>query len=257
MAETQTAEQIHSAALEWLRDGHCPQELKMANGALNQQDADLIGQHIQSQHGGIWSVQTLNSTVSAIGTKLHWRSKAEVAYDTAYGKLTPEQAGIFGAWWQSSDAKNSIIRENDLGFDNAVKILAWMVGKQFSQSGFNLAVSNLVGTVGLHLAAARPQGEKRGHTMAPGETFMKKESSKPEYIGGKKNHACETNKPAQPTRENTPDTWQTLAENLKGATHSETAAIQNIHGRSWRETLSLRKAYLNRRAGSQFNPKAI
>jgi hypothetical protein len=260
----QTAEQIHAAALEWLRDGHCPEELKMANGALHNQDAQLIGEHIQANHDGVWSVQTLNATVKALSSKLHWRSKAQVAYDTAYAKLTPEQAGTFGSWWQSSDAKHSIVRDGDLGFENGSKILSWMAGKEFSQSGFNLAVSNLVGTVGLHLAAMRPQGEKRGH-IDDGKGFMSREETNISAAerARRDRERNEQNRPTGTAPAEAPDAWsRVILGLLADGTHGQQRASKELYTRLLAEGMSPRQistelSKLQRSYQRLFSPTAV
>jgi hypothetical protein len=237
----QSEQEIRQAASDWANN-HCPPALKTATGGLNPKDAQLIGEFIQANHAGVWSVHTITDAVNKLQSQLTWRSKSEIAYDIEYAKLSPEQAGIFGSWWQSSDAKNSIVRDGDFGFENGAKILSWMAGKTFSQSGFNLAVSNLVGTVGLHLAAAREQGEKRGHEMEPGESFMKKEPAKPEYVGGRKNHSLNMPKPAQPKPDTTRDAWSAIIENqLRDGTHAQQAASKELHTRLSADGMSPRQ----------------
>jgi hypothetical protein len=207
------------------------------------------------------TVATMEQVAVHLRDQLRFMSVHQTNYNRAYNALTPDQQNQFGAWWNPSAAINTIIREGDAGYQNGATILTWCRGKQINSAVLNSAVSNLVASVGLHLAAPREQGSgafKPGHTMEPGETFMPKEPKRQEFVGGRKNHAVsEERKPAQPTPEQTPDAWKTLAENLRGATHSEDADLKSINGSSWRETYTLRKRYLARREGSVFNKTAV
>jgi|SRR5579872_20371 len=255
----QTPEQIHAAALEWLRDGHCPEELKMANGALNKQDSELIGQHIESHHGGLWSVQTLNATVSVLSPKLHWRSKAEVSYDIAYAKLTPAQQDQFGSWWHRS-AKKYVETENDFGFENAAKIIRWCLGKTFTADLFDRAVGNLFATEGLHPGPVRQQGERRGHAD-DGQGFMRKEEVNVSVAerARRDRERQEANQPKTEISPNDPNSaeWKRKADALTGATHSDTAVLARMAGTTHYETYQMRQRYLNQKQRANFNRTAI
>ena len=208
------------------------------------------------------TVATMEQVVVHLRDQLRFMSVHQTNYNRAYDALTPDQQNQFGAWWNSPAAINTIIREGDAGYQNGATIMTWCRGKQINSVILNLAVSNLVASVGLHLAAPREQGSgafKPGHTMEPGETFMPKEPKRQEFVGGRKNHAVsQERKPAQPIPETTPpDLWKKLAENLRGATHSETATLQSIVGKSWRETYMKRRAFLDNKNTAIFNPRAI
>ena len=116
---------------------------------------------------------TMENAIAASNTiqGLVRKSAAQIAYDQAYENLTKAQQDQFGSWWHRQG--KVLVLENDEGFSNAAKIISWMRGKTFDARGLDLAVSNLVGSSGLHLVY---QSTFRGgkHSKSGDNSFMKK-----------------------------------------------------------------------------------
>jgi|SRR5579872_3833493 len=120
------------------------------------------------------TVQTVLTAVQQMKEQLHWKSAAQIEYDKLYSELTEDQQNQFGSWWFKQ--RNTLILDDDLGFENAAQIIAWMKGKKFDARGLDLAVSNLAGSSRrpLHWAATREQTSSGRPGHAPSGAFAPK-----------------------------------------------------------------------------------
>jgi hypothetical protein len=251
---TQTAQEIHAVAIEWIYK-HCPIELKtVETGGLAQPDVALINNFLQEHCGGVWSIENLNRAVDKLRDQLTWRSKADLEYSTAWASLNPDQQAQFTNWW-TRQAKQYVQIEGEEGFINASRIITWCKGRTFTPDVFDRAVTNLFATQGLFAAPTKLQRNPRQHEDSG--SFMPKENTT-QFRGGKLNHAYQdSNQKKSVSEETAPDAWKQLAENLRGSTHSETETLKSINGKSWRETYMKRRAFLDNKNVGIFNPRAI
>jgi len=163
--------------------------------------------------------------VEVLRPQLKWKSAAQIEYDAAYSLLTQTQKDSFGAWWFSTSTKRTLVISGDKGFSNAAKILNWCRGRSFSDATFNLAVTNLASTLGLHLvreSSFRPSP----HTGSDSSFLSKNETNLTA-----RNHARRAaeaaavisgQKPA-PTAD-----YRSAAESVRGRTHSETERLNKM-----------------------------
>jgi hypothetical protein len=188
------------------------------------------------------TVTTVLKLAEQLRPSLKWMSKAQIRYIEVYENgLTESQKNQFGQFWNMSSTKKALVQIGDAGFENCVALIEFARGRDFSISTFNLALGNLSAQGKLHLAPVH-QPQRPGHAMEPGESFMKKEPAKPEYVGGRKNHSLDTPKPAQPTPDNTPDAWsRIIAGQLADGTHGQQQASRELYTRLSAEGLSPRQ----------------
>ena len=74
----QSPEEQTAVALQWLAD-ICPTGLKTARGTLSRTDVEKIGEFIDRNYGGIWSVDALNDAVEKLATVLTWFDHSQEA----------------------------------------------------------------------------------------------------------------------------------------------------------------------------------
>ncbi len=150
-------------------------------------------------------------------------------YDKLYNQLTKDQQDQFGGWWHSFSTKNTIVTEDEQGFDNAVEILKWTKGRSLDSRTLDLAVSNLTATQGLHLVPMRQQESqgRPGHTSDGKGLFSKDDTNLSARDHQKL--AAEAAAKASGKSEPTPGTdFRALADAVKGSTHSKTEQIQKM-----------------------------
>ena len=191
---------------------------------------------------------------------LVWKSKAHMDYDAAYDSLTTDQKNSFGAWWFTSGKKYVEI-DGDRGFENATKIINWSKGRTFSNATFDLAVSNLASSQGLHFQTVKAQPNPRQHEDSG--SWM----SKSEVNLSAKDHAARAR---QPRAETTPapasvktesDSWKILCDQLlRDGRHSQQQAMKELFeargSKSWRELYAGMKQ-LQQNYQRLFNPRAV
>lgn len=204
------------------------------------------------------TVSTVLKLAEQLRPSLKWMSKIQIRYIEAYENgLNESQKSQFGQFWNMSSTKKALVQTGDAGFENCVALIDFASGRDFSIGTFNLALGNLAAQGKLHLQPVRV-AQRPGHE-SDGKGFMSREDTNVSMLerARRERQRNESNRPTETPEQTAPDAWQTLAENLRGATHSETAALESIHGHSWRETYTLRKKYLTRREGSVFNKTAV
>jgi hypothetical protein len=168
-----------------------------------------------------------------------WKSKAQMEYDAAYGSLTTDQKNSFGAWWFTSGKKYVEI-DGDRGFENATKIITWCKGRSFTPTTFDLAVSNLASSQGLHFQTVKAQPNPRQHSDSGG--FMPKQdtnlSARDHARKAQQARAESTLAPSSTNQE--PDAWKTLCQQLLN--HGSHSCQENMRRvfeakgeKSWRE----------------------
>lgn len=203
------------------------------------------------------TVRSMVQTAEKLRNKLRWMSAAQLRYIKVYEEgLSRSQKDAFGQFWNMASTKRSLVQNGDAGFENCVALIEWARGKDFSIQTFNTALGNLAAQGKLHLSPVH-QPQRTGHE-ADGKAFMSREDTNVSILerARRDRERNSQNRPSETSAE-TPDAWKTLAEKLRGATHGEDAALKSIVGDSWRETYTLRKKYLARREGSQFNRTAV
>jgi hypothetical protein len=133
----------------------------VVDGQVGTDNADIVTAFFTDPKIAVTAASIRAAVFGVLKNKLQWVapvSAAETEYNALYNGLSQSQKDQFGAWWFLPSTKKTIQVENDEGFSNASKILAWMRGKTFTAAGFDLAVTNLAGSRGsLHWAAKREQ----------------------------------------------------------------------------------------------------
>lgn len=71
MTQQQLPEEQTAIAFQWLAD-ICPTGLKTARGSLTRTDVEKIGEFIDRNYHGIWSVDALNDAVEKLSNVLTW-----------------------------------------------------------------------------------------------------------------------------------------------------------------------------------------
>ena len=168
------------------------------------------------------TVDTILDACERMKDQLHWKSAAQMAYDTVYNALSQTQKDAFGAWWYAQ--KHVLILEGDQGYENATKILNWMKGRSFDPRTFDLAVGNLAGTVGLHLV--QQSTFRPGRHSGGDSSFM----SKADTNLSAKDHAARRAADAAASGSNPAPTtdYRAAAESVRGRTHGETERISKM-----------------------------
>ena len=189
------------------------------------------------------TVETMLKACELMRDQLHWKSELQLAYEREYNKLTPDQQNQFGSWWFRQ--KSVLILEGEQGFENAAKLLSWMRGKVFNARGFDLALSNVAASQGLHFVYQS--------TFRPGRHSGSDRSFAPKSESNltARDHARRAREAAQAKlgKVEPPATdYRKLAEALVGKTHSHTSQIQKVFvttpGTSeidWEKTYATRK----------------
>jgi hypothetical protein len=174
------------------------------------------------------TVQTILAACEQMREQMRWKSSAQVEYETLYNQLSQAQKDQFGAWWFSPSTKKTILIEGEEGFNNAVKILQWMRGRTFDSQTFNLAVTNLASTHGLHWAPTPRRTDPRQHQQ-DGKGFMSKDSVNLTARDHAAKRAAQSavaagDKPAAPATD-----YRALAESTTtGRTHSDSLRLQKL-----------------------------
>jgi hypothetical protein len=217
-------------------------------------NGQLFGEYLLVTWGVEVNETTLNAAWAQLKDQLEVLTPARVRYDQV-GRQDLKAATELYNWYVGR--QNILVKDGDAALENMTKLLLELRGREITPESIHEAIGRVGHRQGLHYTPTAPQRDPRRHED-DGKGFMPKEPAKPEYFGGKLNHARVPQQPAaQPERDAAPDVWETLAENLRGATHSEDAALKSINGTSWRETYTLRKKHLAQRQGSQFNRTAV
>jgi hypothetical protein len=206
------------------------------------------------------TVRSITEAVELMKNQMKWLSKAEMAYNKVYRALSKADQDAFGAWWHRS-AKKYIETEGIPGFENAAKIIIWCSGRSFEPATFDLCITNLFSTTGLHPSAPREQGEKRGH-KDDGKPLLAKEDVNvtPREHARLARERAEASRPKPAERpDNDPNSaeWQRRAEAVSGNSHSDNQTLDRMMGKSWEETFYMRQRFINLKQGSTFRKTAV
>jgi len=169
------------------------------------------------------TVESVLASVQQMRDQLKFKSSAQMVYEKEYQALSPSDQNAFGAWWFSPSTKMTIVIEGDEGFSNAAHIIQWSKGRTFDARTFDLAVSNLTATQGLHLAPYREQVSSGRPGHEPSGPFAPKSDanlSAREAAARRATASSGKPTPAQGTD------FRALADAVQGRTHSDT---ENIH----------------------------
>ena len=168
------------------------------------------------------TVDTILDACERMKDQLHWKSAAQMAYDTVYNALSQAQKDAFGSWWYAH--KNVLILDGDRGYENAAKILGWMKGRSFDPRTFDLAVGNLAGTVGLHLA--HQSTFRPGRHSGGDRSFMSKSDTN---LSARDHAARRAADSASASGSKPVETdYRAAAESVRGRTHSETERLNKV-----------------------------
>jgi hypothetical protein len=189
--------------------------------------------------------------------QLCWKSKAQMEYDTAYGSLTTDQQNSFGAWWFTS-GKKYVETDGERGFENATKIINWSKGRTFSNATFDLAVSNLGSSQGLHYQPVKAQPNPRQHADDGKGFAPKSETNLSQRRKAQQHDAAATPTPSQ---SNAPDSWKSLCDQLlRDGRHSQQSSMKQLYDnrgqKSWRELYADMKQ-LQQHYQRLINPRAV
>jgi len=170
------------------------------------------------------TIETALQAFQLMEDQLRWQSTAEVEYGKLYGSLSKVDQHKFGSWWFS---QKNIVINGDKGFENAAKVISWLLGRDFIQRNFDLAVSNLAGTRGLHFVPAPRATDPRQHTD-DGRGFMPKAEtnlSERDHAASRAADASASgNKQPAPTTD-----YRALAEAITvGRTHSDSEKLERM-----------------------------
>jgi len=169
------------------------------------------------------TVRSITEAVEQMKDQLKWLSQAEREYNRVYRALTKDQQNEFGAWWFTA-GKKYVETDGDHGFENATKILNWMRGRTFSNQNFDLAVSNLSASRGLHLAPVRSV-VRQGHE-SDGKPFAPKDDVNVSIRERARQHRDAAARRAGTAVERTEPDYKKLSDEVVGHTHSQTATIR-------------------------------
>ena len=206
------------------------------------------------------TVQSILEACELMKDQLHWLSQAEIAYNAAYRSLSKADQDSFGAWWFTS-GKKYVETDGERGFENATKIISWAKGRSFTPATFDLAVSNLASSQGLHFQTLKAQPNPRQH-VSDGKSFAPKSEtnlSAREASKARQSRAKTTPAPSQSNAE--PDSWKILCDNLlRDGRHSQQSAMKELYqargSKSWRELYADMKQ-LQQQYQRLFNARAV
>lgn len=207
-----------------------------------------------------WQVDITPDTLAVAARQLSEAGRLEVLTPAhiqylRVAKQDPNAAQRVSDWY----ARQNILVKDDQekALENQAALLSELRGREINSTNIQLAMGRVGHRNGLHYVQASRRVDPRKHQDSG--SFMSREDTNVTMAerARRDRERQEVNRPKTETPVEPPDAWKTLAENLRGATHSETEALKSINGPSWRETYTLRKKYLTRREGRQFNRTAV
>ena len=193
-----------------------------------------------------WQEQVTPYTLGVAVQKLTEARQIEVLSPAAitYFKISrqedPARVKALSDWFENQQI---IVKDDDLGFQNATALLLELRGRDITQRSIQEAVGRVGHRNGLHYVPVKRRPDPRQHTLRPGESFM----SKSETNLSARDHARKaeargetTPAPAKPAEK---DTWQEICERmLRHGTHGCQAAMAEAFNRrgdkSWRQLYS-------------------
>jgi hypothetical protein len=193
------------------------------------------------------TVESVLVAVRRMRDQLKFKSPAQVVYEKEYQALSLSDQNAFGAWWFSPSTKRTIIIEGDEGFSNAAHIIQWSKGRTFDARTFDLAVSNLTATQGLHLVPTRQQDSqgRPGH-QSDGRGLFSKDDTNLTARDHQKRTQAAADKAAGRSTPELGTNFQALAEAVTGKTHSQTESIQRLY-KTEGGKINWEQTYLSRR----------
>ena len=205
-----------------------------------------------------WGVEVTESTLTAaleqLRPYLEVMTPIQIRYQQA-ARQDMDRANKLYEW--ITGPQHTLVKTGDEALANVTVLLGELRGREITTSTIFEAINRAGYSKGLHYAPLKLQPDPRRHED-DGTSFAPKQQRSKYRPDGKIDHGFEeATKPAPAVPQQTPDAWKTLAENLRGASHSDDAVLKSINGSSWRETYTLRKRYLARREGSVFNKTAV
>jgi len=193
------------------------------------------------------TVESVLAAVQQMRDQLKFKSSAQMVYEKEYQALSPSDQNAFGAWWFSPSTKMTIVIEGDEGFSNAAHIIQWSKGRTFDARTFDLAVSNLTATQGLHLVPMRQQESqgRPGHTSDGKGLFSKSDTNLSARDHQKRTQAAADVAVGRTTP--TPGTdYVKLCDEIRASTHSKTEQLRKLFVTNGSE-IDYEKTYYARR----------
>jgi hypothetical protein len=200
----------------------CTEHRIVTDDEVGRANGDLIGEYIVLTWNEDITPRTLAVALEKLRDRIVFYSAAQLAYDKEYNALTKAQQDAFGSWWHRQG--KILVLENDEGFSNAKEILKWCQGRNFDARTFDLAVSNLAGSRGLHFV--RQSTFRGGKHSGSDASFMSKSDTN---LSARDHAARRAAEAAAASGTPAPRTdYRKLSEEIKGNTHSKTLQIQRM-----------------------------
>jgi hypothetical protein len=221
----------------------CVDHRIVTDGQIGEQNVLAIGDYlIDTWKVGI-TADTLKIALEKLGDRIVLYSEVEARYRKIAAENLAKANQLHA--WLHGPGNTSLVKDGDQGFENQTALLVELKGREISSREIQNAIGRLSFKSGLHFVPAPRPVDSRQHTD-DGRGFMPKDSVNlttrdHARLAAEARAAASGNKPPATTD------YRSLAEAVKGPTHSKTEQIQRAFVTGDRGVIDWEKTYIARR----------